>query len=108
MHDISSSILKTRAEKGKLATYWSQPEQEERLKATYTRYEAVGDIWSAAAPQVRPSISYLMQLNGKLNLIGRCMRHSSAMSRKGVCHAHATTLRLMEAVSRGHTRRGMR
>lgn len=50
--DISGSFLKQRAEGSRPAKYWSKEEQESRLIAAYTKYEARGDVWSAAASKV--------------------------------------------------------
>ena len=50
--DIKNAILKTRAEKGTSATYWSQPEQEKRLEEAYQKWSRHGGVWSAAAAKV--------------------------------------------------------
>ena len=50
--DIKNAILKTRAEKGTPATYWSQPEQETRLEEAYQKWSRHGGVWSAAAAKV--------------------------------------------------------
>ena len=50
--DIKNAILKTRAEKGIPATYWSQSEQEKRLEEVYQKWSRHGGVWSAAAVKV--------------------------------------------------------
>ncbi|TFY81311.1 hypothetical protein EWM64_g2701, partial [Hericium alpestre] len=46
--DVINAILKVRAMKGQPAKYWSQAEQEERLKGMYEKWVKKGTVWSAA------------------------------------------------------------
>ncbi|KAH9939540.1 hypothetical protein B0H21DRAFT_698307, partial [Amylocystis lapponica] len=48
-HDLSDAILKSKADKHNLATYWSQSEQEQRLIAVYDKWSSNGNVWTAAA-----------------------------------------------------------
>ena len=50
--DVTNTILKMHAEKGKPAEYWDKDEQEERLIGMYNKWESKGTIWSAAAQKV--------------------------------------------------------
>lgn len=50
--EISGAIIKTPASNGKPTTYWSQPEQEERLVAMWDKWLKYGGIWSAASTKV--------------------------------------------------------
>ncbi|TCD65447.1 hypothetical protein EIP91_002660 [Steccherinum ochraceum] len=54
LREITGAILKTRAgeEKGKPATYWSQPEQEKRLVAVFEKYLKQGGVWSESAVKI--------------------------------------------------------
>ena len=51
-HDIKNAIMKTRAEKGTPATYWSQAEQVKHLEEAYQKWSRHGGVWSAAAVKV--------------------------------------------------------
>ena len=53
--DIVNAILKSPAKDKTPAMYWSQEEQEDRLKQAFDKWAAVGGIWSAAAQKVRRS-----------------------------------------------------
>lgn len=50
--DVRNSILKSPAQGGKPAAYWSQQEQERRLEETFTKWMRKGQCWSAAAIKV--------------------------------------------------------
>lgn len=50
--DIRNALIKVPARNGKPAQYWSQKEQEERLKVAYTKWSDKGGVWSAATPSV--------------------------------------------------------
>jgi hypothetical protein len=50
--DITESIIRERAEKGKPATYWNKEEQEARLVSAFEKWSKKGGVWSAAAPKV--------------------------------------------------------
>ena len=50
--DVTNTILKTHAEKGKPAQYWNKDEQEERLISMYNKWASKGTVWSAAAQKV--------------------------------------------------------
>ncbi|KAH9952137.1 hypothetical protein B0H21DRAFT_684053 [Amylocystis lapponica] len=47
--DLVDAILKSKADKHNLATYWSQAEQETRLSAVYEKWLNNGNVWTAAA-----------------------------------------------------------
>ena len=55
--DIKNAILKTRAEKGTPATYWSRSEQEKRLEEVYQKWSRHGGVWSAAAAKVSACVA---------------------------------------------------
>ena len=50
--DIRNSVIKSPAQNGKPATYWSQPEQEKRLEEAFDKWMQKGGCWSAAAIKV--------------------------------------------------------
>ena len=79
--DIKNAILKTRAEKGIPATYWSQSEQEKRLEEVYQKWSRHGGVWSAAAAKVRAYVAnYIHYRNLHLvNLSRRCTPINSHM-----------------------------
>ncbi|KAH9940973.1 hypothetical protein B0H21DRAFT_697284 [Amylocystis lapponica] len=47
--DLVDAILKSKADKHNLATYWSQAEQERRLSAAFEKWSSNGNVWAAAA-----------------------------------------------------------
>ncbi len=51
--DLSGAIIKSTANGKVPAVYWSQPEQEERLKDVFEKWSTEGGVWSAAAAKVR-------------------------------------------------------
>jgi hypothetical protein len=50
--DITSAILKSKADGKICATYWGQEEQEKQLQRVYDKWSEVGTVWSAAAYKV--------------------------------------------------------
>ncbi|KAH9931192.1 hypothetical protein B0H21DRAFT_699867, partial [Amylocystis lapponica] len=48
-HDLADAILKSKADKHNMATYWSQGEQEKRLVSVYEKWASNGNVWTAAA-----------------------------------------------------------
>ena len=56
---IVDAIHKASATGTTPAIYWSKEEQEQRLQEMYNKWDAVGTVWSAAAPKVsRLSLIY--------------------------------------------------
>ncbi|KAM6489712.1 hypothetical protein JOM56_014735, partial [Amanita muscaria] len=49
--EVSSCVLKSRAENGELARYWDRHEQESRLERMFAKWAAEG-VWSAAGQKV--------------------------------------------------------
>lgn len=52
VHDITHSIIKTKAIKGTPATYWKHKEQIEKMQITFNKWVVKGNVWSAAATKV--------------------------------------------------------
>ena len=47
--DVVDSILKTRADKDKPATYYDKEEQERRLVSMFNKYDEMGGVWTDAS-----------------------------------------------------------
>ena len=102
--DITNAILKKHSVKGAGAEYWSKEEQEQKLVAAFTKWTEKGSVWSAAAMQVSPLLSYLKVF--MLTMI-RCTRNSSGTFERAALNVAVRTFYLMAAVSKDPTRAGI-
>ena len=108
LYEITSAILRKRADKTGPALYWPRNEQERRLTAVFKKYEEQGNVWTASAIKVQLFPSNIFNLPSLICLALRRTQSSFSMSKKAVSLVQTTfkDCDAMEAVWRTRTKAG--